>query len=128
MRNSGSRDNSTVLEAYRNHRRDARAHERAGRMDAAWACLEAAHIIGQRATSLHVGSHLAMLGLAWRTRDLRELRGQATRSIAAALFTWLWVPSGNSGRANVSAVAVAPIPGDLARLLEPHHDDYSDRE
>lgn len=39
------------------YRRAAQAHERDGCIDAAWACLEAAHIVGQRETKLHVGVH-----------------------------------------------------------------------
>jgi len=118
MRTSSFRVKPALSDAYRSYVREARAHEVAGRIDAAWACLEAAHIIGQRATRLHVGSHVAMLGLAWRTGSLREMCGQAARLIAAALFTWLWVPRGNSGRTSVSALATAPIPRDLQAILE----------
>lgn len=108
----------TILrDACRQHVREAREHERAGRIDAAWAHLEAAHILGQRATRLHVASHWAMLTLAWRTRDRRELIGQIARLAGAAGVTWIWVPVGNSGRANVSAFARAPIPEDLANFL-----------
>lgn len=92
---------------------DAREHERLGRLDAAWACLEAAHIVGQRKTRLHSRSHLAMLGLAWRTRDVREVLGQTMRWMASLAVTWLWVPEGNSGRSNVSAFARMPVPRDL---------------
>lgn len=106
-----------LADAYTFYVGEARAHETAGRIDAAWACLEAAHIIGQRATRLHVSSHVAMLGLAWRTRNLREVRGQAGRSVTAALFTWLWVPPGNPGRATISVLATAPIPRDLQTIL-----------
>jgi len=99
--------------AYHSYRQAAREHERAGRTDAAWACLEAAHIVCQRATRWHVAAHVAMFGLAWRTREVAELLGQSVRVVAAALFTWVWVPRGNSGRADVSAVRIAPVPRDL---------------
>lgn len=88
-------------------------HEACGHMDAAWACLEAAHIVGQRVTHLHAATHLSMLGLAWRTRDARELFGQSTRLLASILVTWIWVPVGNTGRANISALKSAPVPRDL---------------
>jgi hypothetical protein len=103
-------------DAIDDYRRQAREHERERRIDAAWACLEAAHIIGQRSTVHHIASHAAMLGLAWRTRDTRECFGQVARMFAAALITWIWVPVGNSGRANVSAVVPSPVPEDLAEL------------
>jgi hypothetical protein len=38
--------------------------------------------------------------------------------VAAAIFSCLWVPAGNTGRANVSATKPMPIPDDLRRLLE----------
>jgi hypothetical protein len=38
--------------------------------------------------------------------------------LAAALFSRLWVPVGNTGGANVSAFRPMPVPEDLQRLLE----------
>lgn len=105
------------IDANKEYRQRAREHEREGCIDAAWACLEAAHVVGQRSTVHHVASHAAMLRLAWRMRDAPELFGQVGRMVAAALMTWVWVPTGNSGRANVSAFASFPIPRDLAELV-----------
>lgn len=92
---------------------NAQEHEQCGHIDAAWACLEAAHIVGQRITRLHASTHLSMLGLAWRTKNARELFGQSTRLLASILVTWIWVPVGNTGRANISALKSAPVPRDL---------------
>jgi Protein of unknown function (DUF3703) len=108
----------SIPEIYRSYVESARAHEREGRVDAAWAGLEAAHILGQQSTRLHVGSHAAMLGLAWRTRSGREIVAQIVRLAAATLATWLWVPVGNTGRANVSALARMPLPRDLEWIAE----------
>ena len=47
---------------------------------------ERAHILGQRRTRLHVRTHIAMLKLAWRRRDKREILGQLSRVVAAAVF------------------------------------------
>jgi len=102
-------------EAYRQYRAMAREHENAGRIDAAFACLEAAHILGQRRTTLHVGAHVAMWLLACRQLDIKEAIGQVTRIVAAALVTWIWVPAGNTGRSAVSAFRQMPVPDDLAR-------------
>lgn len=99
------------------YRRSVQAHESAGRIDAAWACLEAAYILGQRKTKLHVDTHLAMLTLAWRTRDRREFLGQLARLLAATLATWLWVPTGNTGRSDVSPFKRLPLSMDLAEQL-----------
>lgn len=87
---------------------------RAGQTDKAWAALEAAHIVGQRDTRLHVRSHVEMLRFAWRTGDRREVLGQLVRIAGAALVAWAWVPDGNSGRSSMSPLASAPVPDDLA--------------
>lgn len=108
---------SDPVKAYWAYRQMARDHEAAGRWDAAFSCLEAAHILGQRRTSLHVGAHVAMLGLAWREREMKEVAGQILRIAAAALITWLWAPAGNTGRSNVSALQEMPLPEDLRELL-----------
>ncbi|WP_137820177.1 DUF3703 domain-containing protein [Pseudomonas sp. 2FG] len=79
--------------------------------------LERAHILTQRMPLLHARSHWLMLQLGWRTRDFRELAGQIPRILAALLFSRIWVPIGNTGRARVSALAPMPIPADLQQLL-----------
>jgi hypothetical protein len=111
------------LKAYWTYRGMARDHERAGRLDAAFSCLEAAHILGQRRTALHVGAHVAMWRLALRQRDVKEIAGQSLRIVAAAIITWIWVPGGNTGRSNVSAFEEIPIPDDLRQLLSEPEDE-----
>lgn len=88
---------------------------RAGRSAEAMAHYEAAHILGQAWTGPHVRGHVAMLCWALRERRVREIMGQVTRIVAAALFTWL--PRGNPGSTRVRALARGPVPDDLARLL-----------
>ena len=95
------------------------AQARAGAdLDRAFAHLERAHVLGQRSTRRHVRSHLAMLSVGWARRDARELAGQLSRLVAAALFSRLWVPAGNTGGANVSALRPMPVPDDLRALLD----------
>ncbi|GMV31458.1 MAG: hypothetical protein AMXMBFR59_35830 [Rhodanobacteraceae bacterium] len=79
--------------------------------------LERAHILGQRRTALHVRSHVGMLALAWQRRDRREIIGQLARIAAAALFSRLWVPTGNTGGTDVSAFRRMPVPEDLREVL-----------
>lgn len=110
-------ESSSTVTAYWAFRQMALEHENNGRMDAAFSCLEAAHIIGQRRTALHVAAHVAMLRLAWRQRHAQEIVGQSLRVAAALLFTWIWVPVGNTGRANVSAFSEMALPDDLRDLL-----------
>lgn len=88
-----------------------------GHPAAAFHHLERAHILSQRDTVAHVRSHFRMWTWAWRQRKPRELLGQTTRIVAAALFSRLWVPEGNTGGANVSAIRPMPIPDDLRDLL-----------
>lgn len=98
----------------------------AGDLDRAFAHLERAHILGQRATALHLRSHIGMLALARIRGDGREIVGQLVRIVAAALFSRLWVPDGNTGRAAVSALQPMPVPEDLARVLrgdDPVHEE-----
>lgn len=105
--------------AYDAEMAHAQALRAAADLDAAFHHLERAHILAQRYTWRHVSTHFAMLHVGWLRRDAREVIGQFTRSIAAALFSRIWVPAGNTGGANVSAFRPMPIPADLAALFDP---------
>ena len=96
------------------------AFEASGRGELARAFhhLERAHILSQRLTIRHVQVHWLMLKHGIAARDPREISGQLVRIIAAALFSRIWVPMGNTGGANVSAMRPMAIPDDLRRLLE----------
>ena len=109
----------TPLEqAFANEWQLARRARQAGDLALAFHHLERAHILGQRRTWLHMKSHLGMLQVGWLRSDAREILGQLTRIVAAALFSRLWVPVGNTGGANVSAVQPMPVPPDLQALLD----------
>jgi hypothetical protein len=95
--------------------------EGAGDFQTAFTHLERAHILSQKYALAHAATHLRMLRLGWRTRDFREVLGQLTRTIAALVFSRIWVPVGNTGRANVSAFAPMPVPEDLAEILGKTH-------
>jgi hypothetical protein len=96
------------------------AFEASGRDDYAHAFhhLERAHILSQRLTTRHVQVHWLMLKHGIATRNRREVFGQSVRIIAAAFFSRIWVPAGNTGGANVSAMRPMPIPDDLRHLLD----------
>ena len=96
----------------------ARAARLAGAHDLAFHHLERARILGQRRTWLHVKSHLGMLRVGWQRRDLPEVVGQVSRIFAAALFSRVWVPAGNTGGANVSPFRPMAVPPDLQSLLD----------
>jgi hypothetical protein len=85
---------------------------------AAFEHLERAHILGQQSTVQHVRVHWAMFRWALRHNVAGEALGQAWRIVGAALKTWLWVPTGNMGGANISGFRPMPVPADLQRLID----------
>ena len=106
-----------LLTAYRNELHAGYLAMESGDIGEAFRHFERAHILGQRRTWLHVRAHVAMLRVAWRRSDRRELVGQLKRIAAAAVFSRIWVPEGNTGGANVSAFERMPVPEDLRRIL-----------
>ena len=95
----------------------AEAARRAGDFALAFSHLERAHILAQRSTWRHVRVHAAMFRSGWARRDWREVAGQSSRMLAAALFSRIWVPLGNTGGANVSAFRPMALPPDLQEVL-----------
>jgi hypothetical protein len=81
----------------------------------AFAHLERAHVLGQASTMLHVIAHVRMAVWAIRERDIREFMGQILRIVGATTKTAFgFIPSGNTGGANISPFKPLPIPDDLA--------------
>jgi hypothetical protein len=80
--------------------------------------LERTHILTQRRTLLHSKSHVLMLFVGIRAQDPREVLGQIPRVIAALLFSRVWVPRGNTGRARISAFQVMTLSLELESLLD----------
>ena len=66
----------------------------------------------------HTRTHLAMLGVAFRRRDRREIIGQLLRLTVAGVGSWTGrYPIGNTGGADVGVFTVMPIPADLRVVL-----------
>lgn len=57
----------------------AASREAASDLRAAWRAHELGHIVAQPYLGLHLRSHAAMLGLAWRTRNVAEVAAQLAR-------------------------------------------------
>lgn len=94
------------------HHADARGDHRQ-----AFAHLERAHVLGQASTWQHVRVHWQMLRWGLRQRSLREIMGQLLRIIGAASKTAIgWVPTGNTGGANVSPFRPLPVDAELAQI------------
>ncbi len=88
-----------------------------GDVASAWAALERAHVLSQPILGPHLRVHGAMLDLAVATRNWREIAGQLVRLALAPLgHVTGRIPWGNSGRANISAFAPAPLAEDVAAL------------
>jgi hypothetical protein len=110
--------NLAIRNAYETELRAASIATIVGAVEVAFHHLERAHILSQRYTSAHVHVHWLMLRLGASMGAWREVIGQSTRIVAAAMFSRIWVPIGNTGRANVSAIEPMEVPDDLRSLLE----------
>jgi len=94
------------------------------RLTEAFSHLERAHVLGQWYVMTHATTHVYMLRIGWRRRDLREILGQLLRIPGGMIGSIIGrVPRGNTGGANVSATRPLPIPQDLKDLLR--HDRRS---
>jgi hypothetical protein len=89
-----------------------------GDIERAFEHLGRAHIISQCHTWQHVHVHWLMLKLGASIGDRREVFGQLSRIFAATMFSRIWVPVGNTGRANVSAMKPMSMPDDLRILFQ----------
>ena len=107
-----------LRDAYRQEHAAADAATARGELDGTFAHLERAHILSQRFAFAHTWTHLRMLAVGWRRRDLREVVGQVLRSVAALTKSRIWVPPGNTGGANVNPFKPIPVPPDLRLYLD----------
>ncbi len=107
-----------VRDAYLEERRLASVDADAGDLRAAWVHLERAHVLAQPFPVAHVGFHVAQMALGIRTRDVSEVLGQVVRVVVAGPASLVGRVVGNTGRASVPLRATAPVPHDLADLLE----------
>ena len=110
--------NPALRDAYEAELGAADTATAGGKVEVAFHHLERAHILSQRHTTEHVRVHWRMLRLGASVGAWREVIGQATRIVAAAMFSRIWVPTGNTGRANVSALKPMSVPDDLRSVLE----------
>jgi hypothetical protein len=104
-------------EAYANEIHLARLAERCGQYEVALDQLARAHVLQQTSTLRHAWVHWLMLRVGMHGRDWREAIGQLPRLVSALIFSRVWVPRGNSGRARVSAFAPMAVPTDLRHLI-----------
>ncbi|WP_417465190.1 DUF3703 domain-containing protein [Kordiimonas sp.] len=110
--------NEVVKTAFNAAMMEARSAYRSGDYDACFQQLKRAHILGQRHLVRHWVSHWWMLKVGLKMRDRREIFGQLVRLLAVVPgFLVGWVPIGNTGAADVSALRPMPLPNDLSRTI-----------
>ncbi|KZN55843.1 DUF3703 domain-containing protein [Pseudoalteromonas luteoviolacea] len=109
---------STLKTAYDFEMDKAKMKYAQGRFEACFKHLERAHILGQKFTFAHTMSHYWMLKVGLKIYDRKEVLGQLIRIVAAIVFSKVWVPKGNTGGSNVSAIMSLPIPDDLREYLD----------
>lgn len=108
-----------ILAAVQTELDRARTAQDAGDTAMAFWHLERAHVLGQPVTSSHVRVHWHMLVWGLRHRRPREMAGQVLRIVGAATKTAIgWIPTGNTGGANVSPFRPMPIPADLQLQID----------
>lgn len=78
---------------------------------------ENAHILGQKHIVRHTISHYYMLVFGVKTKSVKEIIGQIIRIMASLLFTFIWVPKGNTGGADSSPIKIMPIRDELKKYL-----------
>ncbi len=79
---------------------------------------ERAHILSQRWLLRHWQTHWLMLRLATKCSDTKEIVGQIKRLLAVPIgWATGWVPKGNTGGSNVSALKPMALPDDLDELM-----------
>ncbi len=110
--------NPELRAAFRESLKSAKSHYSDRNYEAAFASLETAHILGQQFLLPHIVVHVWMMRVGAARRDRREVIGQITRLIATVPgFILGWVPLGNTGGANVSALKPMPVPYELSTLV-----------
>jgi hypothetical protein len=120
MTNSAGKaaERAQLRQAWSDEREAAGAARRRGDQASEWKHLERAHILSQPMALPHVRTHVAMLGAGLRRHDRREVVGQLLRLVVAGPGSLTGrYPVGNTGGADVSALAPMPIPEDLRPFL-----------
>lgn len=108
----------TLQQAYEREMAAAIEQYASHHLDKAFFHLERAHVLGQSFTIPHARAHWGMLQIGWRRRDFTEITGQIVRILGSLVFTWIWVPAGNTGGARVPPFSSMPVPEEFRDLLK----------
>lgn len=109
---------SHILNRFNIELKEAKKLYESDELERAFYHLERAHILGQAYIIPHTVSHLWMLKIGVRKKDLKEILGQAFRISTGILGSAFGVlPKGNTGGSNVNPFRSMDIPEDLKSIL-----------
>jgi hypothetical protein len=111
--------NSVQYAAFENEIALAKNLIAEGELDASFAHLERAHIIGQAFVVPHVTTHWLMLRVEFRRRRAVAILGQAARIVLGLLGSAVGiVPVGNTGGTDVSMFKRMAVAPDLQNIID----------
>jgi Protein of unknown function (DUF3703) len=111
--------NAIQRSVFNNEIAQARSFIAAGNLEAGFAQLERAHVIGQDYVVPHITSHWLMLRVEMRRRRLAAVLGQLIRIVLGALGSAVGVvPTGNTGGTNISMFKRMPIEAELQQIID----------
>ena len=97
----------------------AKQHIAGNELDAGFAHLERAHVIGQAFVGPHARSHWLMLKIEFRRKRATAALGQVLRIILGIIGSAVGiVPVGNTGGSNVSMFKRMPIAPELQNFID----------
>lgn len=80
---------------------------------------ERSHVLGQLSPFYHTLSHLWMLRVGFKERNVKEIIGQVFRIPSGFLGSIIGVvPTGNTGGSNVSPFKKMPIDSELQNIID----------
>jgi hypothetical protein len=113
--------NPIQCSTFNNEIAQAKSFIASGNLDAGFAHLERAHVIGQEYVIPHITSHWLMFRVELRRRRLAAILGQLVRIVLGALGSAVGaVPIGNTGGTNISMFKRMPIETELQHIIDGH--------
>jgi hypothetical protein len=111
--------NPLQCSAFNTEIAQAKAFIASGNLEAGFAHLERAHVIGQEYVIPHITSHWLMFQVELRRRRLAAVLGQLTRIVLGALGSAVGaVPTGNTGGTNISMFKRLPIEIEMQHIID----------
>ena len=111
--------NPVQSSAFKTEIAQAKSFIAAGNLEAGFAYLERAHVIGQNYVLPHITSHWVMFRVEMRRRRLAAALGQLVRIVLGALGSAVGaVPTGNTGGTDISMFKRMPIEAELQRIID----------